>query len=1094
MSIAASDAPHLVQRSRPDAQPRRLRSLTGGLSLEDSQLSSTAQGPRQPSSSSEAVYESAQDDSLQSGSHLSADELSESESADQVVRAPRVPAAVGQGRRDEVYIPTEVDGWNTFVVKGTKAIMATIAGCPNIQLQIQQKQMQRAVSRYLVPVRLHDYYYRATKYYQDLLPPALGPRPLLIGGVTQSRKTVMIAVMIVVAEYLQNKPWDSEGSSLGNANRQASSQCVPCVIVTDKRAAQKSLITKLQHFLKDRGGRPLVAVKGTSAGKKFEEELSDDWSDSAFHQRLTAYVAFKHYGHLQRIMTVLSAKQRRKTGLYWFLIQDECDALEGDSSTKYDQAMQVLVGQAPHQLNNLCVQCRCIPPQVAYVSATLLPTMLALKEEKIEVLGEDIILMPVGDEYHDVGRLKLLREGNDPAGKEVFLDDGEWGHTTKLSPSRSWGPKLDLLFEDTIATPFGTAVLIGNSGTKRQGGVFDVALLARDKYRDRQLTTVAVSAQEICIYWADGLGPIKALNTKNSNRGRHEFIKLSVKVSDEDGPGDQLETHFHKITGIIGAAPLAIMGYLPMHRSISYVFEWPPNRPEGEDPQYSRCITQLLCLIGPSCTFETYVQAIGRATGELQDFLQQAGRDSVVVLTEKVDLEAAKRWYRFQDQLILRMQKGEFDEHGQLTFEPCNLETAMGRTIKADENFIISQVMRGVPNARRFGLRGRQYAPSLSEDDPLMEQIRRMRTLFSSAQRLRGETKQINDCLPQLKDLDNPLAIQGLRNLDIEQQIHAADPNDMPLEMEEFVVANELRIVSLDELEIEDLVVESEDTSVQTLRKPSWLQNKLHSLLGMGTTVTGRQDTPALYETKRLRLHGSNPAAWDSSRKEKHWHGCFYRPVVCQEDGDLPEGQASSSAALPAQFVVALKMRYTEQELRELYEQGGKGIVWLALVPHGGDKFEGQGASSFSQVPDVQVCATPGKKVEDLLEGLTLDHGDVGMETSEGDAAVPQPTQPTPVRRRARRKQAKASSDNELEMDTPVATSVQGPALPRPASAPPAQGRPPAKYQAIHQTGEGATPGPLHDRPKRAAAINVQYAESGSPSSSGHSDFAMESE
>lgn len=61
MSTAASDAPHLVQRSRPDAQPRRLRSLTGGLSLEDSQLSSTAQGPRQPSSSSEAVYASAQD-------------------------------------------------------------------------------------------------------------------------------------------------------------------------------------------------------------------------------------------------------------------------------------------------------------------------------------------------------------------------------------------------------------------------------------------------------------------------------------------------------------------------------------------------------------------------------------------------------------------------------------------------------------------------------------------------------------------------------------------------------------------------------------------------------------------------------------------------------------------------------------------------------------------------------------------------------------------------------------------------------------------------------------------------------------------------
>lgn len=94
----------------------------------------------------------------------------------------------------------------------------------------------------------------------------------------------------------------------------------------------------------------------------------------------------------------------------------------------------------------------------------------------------------------------------------------------------------------------------------------------------------------------------------------------------------------------------------------------------------------------------------------------------------------------------------------------------------------------------------------------------------------------------------------------------------------------------------------------------------------------------------------------------------------------MPEGQASSSAAIPAQFVVALKMKYTEQQLREIYEQGSKGIVWLALVPRSGDKFEGQGASSFLQVPDVQVCATPCKAPEILPEGLASDHEDVGMD------------------------------------------------------------------------------------------------------------------
>ncbi len=78
---------------------------------------------------------------------------------------------------------------------------------------------------------------------------------------------------------------------------------------------------------------------------------------------------------------------------------------------------------------------------------------------------------------------------------------------TPPSSNRSWGPKLELFFEHMIATSYGTAALIGNSGTKRTGGVWDVALLAHYKYRSSQLSTVAVSASEVCIFWADGLGP-----------------------------------------------------------------------------------------------------------------------------------------------------------------------------------------------------------------------------------------------------------------------------------------------------------------------------------------------------------------------------------------------------------------------------------------------------------------------------------------------------------------------------------------------------------------------------------------------------------
>ena len=76
----------------------------------------------------------------------------------------------------------------------------------------------------------------------------------------------MLQVMIVVAHYLQNKPLDLVDSSLGTMEVQASSRCVPCVIVTDKRAAQKSLISKLQQLLSDKYGKSPVNVQATSAG------------------------------------------------------------------------------------------------------------------------------------------------------------------------------------------------------------------------------------------------------------------------------------------------------------------------------------------------------------------------------------------------------------------------------------------------------------------------------------------------------------------------------------------------------------------------------------------------------------------------------------------------------------------------------------------------------------------------------------------------------------------------------------------------------------------------------------------------------------
>lgn len=83
-----------------------------------------------------------------------------------------------------------------------------------------------------------------------------------------------------------------------------------------------------------------------NSGKKFEEELTQEWTDSDFPQPMKVYVAFKHYGHLQRIMTVVSAKQKLKIGLYWFLIQ-VCFCVQAVHTVTHAQAILPHVAWVP---------------------------------------------------------------------------------------------------------------------------------------------------------------------------------------------------------------------------------------------------------------------------------------------------------------------------------------------------------------------------------------------------------------------------------------------------------------------------------------------------------------------------------------------------------------------------------------------------------------------------------------------------------------------------------------------------------------------------------------------------------------------------
>lgn len=96
-------------------------------------------------------------------------------------------------------------------------------------------------------------------------------------------------------------------------------------------------------------------------------------------------------------------------------------------------------------------------------------------------------------------------------GKEVYLRDGEWSYDNvrnKLAPViRHWPDKLEKFIDDVVSIRAGLAVLIGDSGTERAGGMWDVARRAHgmEKYRTAKLTTVAVSAQKMQVWWGEGV-------------------------------------------------------------------------------------------------------------------------------------------------------------------------------------------------------------------------------------------------------------------------------------------------------------------------------------------------------------------------------------------------------------------------------------------------------------------------------------------------------------------------------------------------------------------------------------------------------------
>lgn len=236
----------------------------------------------------------------------------------------------------------------------------------------------------------------------------------------------------------------------------------------------------------------------------------------------------------------------------------------------------------------------------------------------------------------------------------------------------------------------------------------------------------------------------------------------------------QVMQKLHYIAGKAFPHPIVILGYLPIHRSLSFRLQWPAPRdlPAGQAPQVQMAITHLLVMFGPDCPDTTYLQGLGRGTGELRSTIlqqTQGARNYVTVLTEKFDLIAARRWESFQSELQDRMLHGWTDDGVQ--HAPCDLETALQGRFEPFMNFQLSRCGRKGKTVRRHGQRGFEFQLQLLAPDEKVPFAIRSRKLDAGCQLLPVGVTMINEQIPRLEASQDPFDVRQVADLDINTEL-----------------------------------------------------------------------------------------------------------------------------------------------------------------------------------------------------------------------------------------------------------------------------------------------------------------------------------
>lgn len=399
----------------------------------------------------------------------------------------------------------------------------------------------------------------------------------------------------------------------------------------------------------------------------------------------------------------------------------------------------------------------------------------------------------------------------------------------------------------------------------------------------------------------------------------------------------------------IGDRPLILLGWENIMRGYS-------ARVDSE-----RSITALVVALGDQQTFEAYLQAAGRATGNLHELLQSVHHiTTVTVLVEEVDWICVQRYYNFQREVFRRLEAGQ------------GLQKALGDPFNPDLcghcNFLICRIprkQRGKTTVRRIGKGDHSYQPPCDGEDPEVLRWTRIRRHNIAGAHLPADGVCLNTLIPELdlNDDDASATYSPTRVAALSDEallLAAVRPPSLIIPCptlvgcyapagrnktllsqgrEDAVVVTEVHVVLPEELGMGQASRE-EIVNLCRARSSSGLQSAFRHLLHKPTaSVAG-------IEARRSRLLRKNPLLWKPNHSVDHFHDIFWRAHPASAEGELC-------------FVVVV-LRRSPVELQGLLDSG-TAVVWHGVEASLGGNLPGITISDYSQQLSVEIRfqATP---------------------------------------------------------------------------------------------------------------------------------------